>query len=96
MRCRPPYLSVLTVFKTGSQAAVITSPFKADMSKNIFFFEVPVGTDPTTQLYKSRIFPVKLRDQFKTKNPGLLDPGLSLLYLMIRYIVLLNERHGNL
>jgi len=25
-----------------------------------------------------------------------LDPGLSLLYLMIRYIVLLNERHGNL
>ena len=60
------------------------------------FFEVPVGTDPTTQLYKSRIFPVKLRDQFKTKNPGLLDPGLSLLYLMIRYIVLLNERHEDL
>ncbi len=62
-----------------------------------FFFEVPVGTDPTTQLYKSRIFPVKLRDQCKTKNPNFwFGSFICVLYLMIRYTIQLNERHREL
>ena len=37
--------------------------YEANMSKNFFFFEVSIGTDPITHVYKTRIFPVKLRNQ---------------------------------
>ncbi len=88
MRCRSPYLSVPAVFKTESQAVVITLPLLFPKGSNLdsvdqnhvscrldegtlmkpicqrtFSFEVSIGTDPITHVYKTRIFPVKLRDR---------------------------------
>ena len=58
MRCRSPYLSVPTVFKTVSQAVVIISPYEANMSKNFFFlFEVPIRFELMTPGYKAGILP---------------------------------------
>ena len=36
--------------------------FSKPICQRPFSFEVPIGTDPITHVYKTRIFPVKLRD----------------------------------
>ena len=101
----PIHFSVPTVFKTVSQAVVITLPLISPKVSNLdslvqnqvscqldegrimkpicqrtLSFEVPIGTDPITHVYKTRIFPVKLRDQYKIKNPRFDVSGLIFLF----------------
>ena len=67
--CSPRTRTSITRTKTACPAIRRGNKIRP-ICQRTFSFEVSVGTDPTTQLYKSRIFPVKLKDQIKTKNPN--------------------------
>ena len=75
MRCRSPYLSVPTVFKTESQAVVIISPFIRPICQRTFSFELRIGIEPISPDYKSGASPSMLTKQYKTKNPNCFESG---------------------
>ena len=64
VRCRSPYLSVPTVFKTVSQAVVIISPYLRPICQRTFSFEVSIRFELMTPGYKAGILPTILRDRF--------------------------------